>query len=182
MASITGGHSPRSSRTEPPRPSQRRSHTSPTHPPRSSPRYPPKRTTPRISPDSAPNTPTASKKRQSNANGLGPIVSQRRGSMGSANGDRPPTPVSKNSLRGSQHSSQQGPQSALLLEKLQQERRTEIQRNLTRLTGDLSSSDESKTIAVTPEGKHHDRTRNGGDDRKKGLALKETEQVLILDS
>lgn len=182
MASKTNGHSPRSPRPDPLRLSQRRPHNSPSHPPRSSPRYPPKRTTPWINPDSAPNTPATCRPRQSNRSASGPVICQRRGSMSSVSGDRPPTPVSKSSLKSSHHSSQHGAQSTLLLQKLQQERRTEIQRNLTRLTGDLSSSDESKTIAVTPGGEHHENARLADSDMKKGFSLKETEQVPALAS
>lgn len=106
--------------------------------------------------------------------------------MGS-NADRPPTPVSKSSVRGSQSSSHQEPSSTLLQEKLQRERRSEIQRNLNRLASDMNSPAADPQITTTTpvrcataDGRRPDSSdTNGESGKKKGLALKEMEQVLI---
>lgn len=106
--------------------------------------------------------------------------------MGS-NTDRPPTPVSKSSVRDSQTSSHQEPASTLLQEKLQRERRSEIQRNLSRLAGDMSSPGaDTQATASTPvrcataDGRRPESSDTNGDGgKKKGFALKEMEQVLI---
>lgn len=105
--------------------------------------------------------------------------------MGS-NTDRPPTPVSKSSVRGSQSSSHQEPASTLLQEKLQRERRSEIQRNLNRLAGETNNTatDTQPSISTpvrcaTADGKRPESSDANGDaGKKKGLALKEMEQVL----
>lgn len=106
--------------------------------------------------------------------------------MGS-NTDRPPTPVSKSSVRGSQTSSQQEPTSTLLQEKLQRERRSEIQRNLNRLAGEMNTAADAQQAATptpvrcaTADGKRPESSDTNGDTgKKKGLALKEMEQVLM---
>lgn len=106
--------------------------------------------------------------------------------MGS-NTDRPPTPVSKSSVRGSQSSSHQEPASTLLQEKLQRERRSEIQRNLNRLAGEMNTTatDAQATTSTpvrcaTADGKRPESSEVNGDaGKKKGLALKEMEQVLM---
>jgi hypothetical protein len=105
--------------------------------------------------------------------------------MGS-NADRPPTPVSKSSVRGSQSSTHQEPASTLLQEKLQRERRSEIQRNLNRLADEMSIADNTQPAASTPvrcataDGKRPGSSDANGDaGKKKGLALKEMEQVLM---
>lgn len=117
---------------------------------------------------------------------VGSRFSHRRGSMGS-NADRPPTPVSKSSVRGSQSSSHQEPASTLLQEKLQRERRSEIQRNLNRLAGEMktTAADTQPTTptpvrCATADGKRPDSSDANGDTGKtKGLALKEMEEVLM---
>lgn len=117
---------------------------------------------------------------------VGSRFSYRRGSMGS-NADRPPTPVSKSSVRGSQSSSHQEPSSTLLQEKLQRERRSEIQRNLNRLASDMNSpAADAQITTTTPvrcataDGRRPDSSdANGESGKKKGLALKEMEQVLM---
>lgn len=106
--------------------------------------------------------------------------------MGS-NADRPPTPVSKSSVRGSQSSSHQEPASTLLQEKLQRERRSEIQRNLNRLAGEMktTAADTQPTTSIpmrcaTADGNRPDSSDANGDVGKtKGLALKEMEEVLM---
>lgn len=115
---------------------------------------------------------------------VGSRLSHRRGSMGS-NTDRPPTPMSKSSVKGSQSSSHQEPTSTLLQEKLQRERRSEIQRNLNRLAGEMTPAAESQAATSTPlrcataDGKRPESSDTNGDaGKKKGLALKEMEQVL----
>ncbi|KAI3393832.1 hypothetical protein diail_3559 [Diaporthe ilicicola] len=114
---------------------------------------------------------------------VGSRLSQRRGSMGS-NTDRPPTPISKSSVRGSQSSSQE-PASTLLQEKLQRERRSEIQRNLNRLAGEMNTEADTQPAASTPvrcataDGKRPESSDTNGDTgKKKGLALKEMEQAM----
>lgn len=108
--------------------------------------------------------------------------SQRKGSSASVRSVRPSTPVSKSSMDGSHSSAQHGPQSTLLQEKLQQERRSEIQRNLTRLADEMSADSDSKPTTTTPtrsgtsDAKQQDAVPESTDS-KKGLALKETEQV-----
>lgn len=134
--------------------------------------------------DSSSNVPPSPSLRY--AQPVGSRFSHRRGSMGS-NTDRPPTPVSKSSIRGSQSSSHQEPASTLLQEKLQRERRSEIQRNLSRLAADMNSpAADTQATASTPvrcataDGKRPESSdANGDTGRKKGLALKEMEQVLI---
>lgn len=116
---------------------------------------------------------------------IGSRFPQRRGSMGS-NADRPPTPVSKSSVRGSQSSTQQEPTSTLLQEKLQRERKSEIQRNLNRLADEMGTADNTQPTLSTPvrcataDGKRPGSSEANGDaGKKKGLALKEMEQVLM---
>lgn len=116
---------------------------------------------------------------------VGSRFTQRRGSMGS-NADRPPTPVSKSSIRGSQSSTHQEPASTLLQEKLQRERRSEIQRNLNRLADEMTTADNTQAATSTPvrcataDGKRPGSSDTNGDaGKKKGLALKEMEQVLM---
>lgn len=112
-----------------------------------------------------------------------PPPSQRKGSFTSVRSARPPTPVSKGSMDGSHSSTQHGPHSALLQEKLQQERRSEIQRSLTRLADDIGTDNDSKPTTTTPtrcttsDGKQQESGLESTDPKKKGLALKETEQV-----
>ncbi|KAG6354532.1 hypothetical protein INS49_004549 [Diaporthe citri] len=116
---------------------------------------------------------------------VGSRLSHRRGSMGS-NADRPPTPVSKSSVRGSQSSTHQEPASTLLQEKLQRERRSEIQRNLNRLAGDMNiTAVDTQVTASTPvRCATADGRRPGSSDansdagKKKGFALKEMEQAM----
>ncbi|KAK2606648.1 hypothetical protein N8I77_005382 [Diaporthe amygdali] len=116
---------------------------------------------------------------------VGSRMAHRRGSMGS-NTDRPPTPVSKSSVRGSQTSSQQEPTSTLLQEKLQRERRSEIQRNLNRLAGEMNTAADAQQAATstpvrcaTADGKRPESSDTNGDTgKKKGLALKEMEQAM----
>lgn len=108
---------------------------------------------------------------------------QRKGSSASVRSARPPTPVSKGSMDGSHSSAQHGPQSTLLQEKLQQERRSEIQRSLTRLADEMGTDNDSKPTTATPtrtaasDPKQQDAGPESADSKKKGLALKETEQV-----
>lgn len=103
--------------------------------------------------------------------------------MGSIGGERPPTPISKASAKDSQHSSQQGPQSTLLQEKLQRERRSEIQRNLDRLADEMGTATEPRAAIVTParcataDGRRQGAAQEPGDSKNKGLALKEMEEV-----
>lgn len=104
--------------------------------------------------------------------------------MGS-NTDRPPTPVSKSSVRGSQSSTHQEPASALLQEKLQRERRSEIQRNLDRLADEMGTADNTQPTTSTPvrcataDGRRPGSSDANGDaGKKKGLALKEMEQAM----
>lgn len=113
--------------------------------------------------------------------------------MASVPGDRPPTPVSKSTTAGNDSSStlEQGPRSALLQEKLQRERRSEIQRNLSRLAGETgastiepSDSAAADAAAATPprpatfSAEDGDATStSNGDDKKRGPGLKEMEQV-----
>ncbi|KUI53233.1 hypothetical protein VP1G_00662 [Cytospora mali] len=101
--------------------------------------------------------------------------------------ERPPTPISKTSVKGSHSSLQQEPQSTLLQEKLQKERRSEIQRNLNRIAGEMSSAGlvDPKTATVTPArcstagGSFPEpKDENGETGEKKGLALKEMEQTM----
>lgn len=111
--------------------------------------------------------------------------SNRKGSMGSSI-DRAPTPISKSSVKESQSSAQQEPQSSLLQEKLQRERRSEIQRNLNRLAGEMSNTnpDDPRAATSTPVAetssvdRHPDsRERHGDPGKNRGPALKEMEQV-----
>lgn len=105
--------------------------------------------------------------------------------MGS-NADRPPTPVSKSSVRGSQSSTQQEPASTLLQEKLQRERRSEIQRNLNRLAGEMNTTAGDTQAAVstpvrcaTADGRRPESSDANSDaGKKKGFALKEMEQAM----
>lgn len=183
----TNAYSPRGPRPDRPRSSQRSSRNLSPHPPsRSTGRYPFLRMAPPPpghDTASAPNTPSSPSLRHAHP-ALRPRPSQRKGSTGSLGGeDRPPTPMSKGSAKDSQHSSQQGPQSTLLQEKLQRERRSEIQRNLNRMAGDMGPATESRVSIATPtrcataDGRRHDASQENGDSRKKGLALKEMEQV-----
>lgn len=101
--------------------------------------------------------------------------------------ERPPTPMSKASVKDSQSSSQKEPQSTLLQDKLQKERRSEIQRNLNRLAGEMSSSGptDPRAAIVTPtrcataDGRRGAESKDETGDlgKKKGPALKEMEQV-----
>lgn len=111
---------------------------------------------------------------------------QRKGSSASDRSARPPTPVSKASMDGSHSSTQHGPQSSLLQHKLQQERRSEIERSLTRLADEMDADTDAKPSAATPirwttsdSSKQQDSGPESADVMKKGLALKETEQVSI---
>ncbi|ROW17194.1 hypothetical protein VPNG_01346 [Cytospora leucostoma] len=105
--------------------------------------------------------------------------------MGS-NVERPPTPIAKTSIKDSHSSSKQEPQSTLLHERLQLERRSEIQRNLNRLAGEMSGAGAAGSRAATATPKQSDITDvgrpgskdGGGDTGKKGLALKEMEQTM----
>lgn len=145
------------------------------HPPSSSRsriRHPSLKMTPQPGHDSAPDTPTSPSLRSPH-----PVISsrssQRKVSTGSLSGDRPPTPISRTSVKDSQHSSQLGPQSTLLQEKLQRERRSEIQRSLTRLADETTP-----TRCTTADGRRQDADQEVGDGKHKGLALREMEQVL----
>lgn len=120
--------------------------------------------------------------------GVPPITSRqsnRKGSMGSTI-DRPPTPMSKSSIKESHSSAQQEPQSTLLQEKLQKERRSEIQRNLNRLAGEMSNSGPAdlRGATTTPvqcitADSRHTKSKDQNDDpgKRRGPALKEMEQV-----
>lgn len=151
---------------------------------RSSTRTPSARMFPQSNNDSSSNVTSSPSLR----NGQPPTSSRqpnRKGSMGS-NVDRPPTPISKSSAKDSQSSAQQEPQSTLLHEKLQKERRSEIQRNLDRLTGDMSNSGTANPRAATAtpvrcataDGRRPALMDQNGDiGKKRGPALKEMEQV-----
>lgn len=110
--------------------------------------------------------------------------STSKGSMGS-NVERPPTPIATTSTQDSQSSSKQEPQSTLLQERLQQQRRSEIQRNLNRLAGEMSGSGAAGSRAATATPRRSDiadvgrpgSKDGGGDTGTRGLALKEMEQV-----
>lgn len=112
--------------------------------------------------------------------------SQRKGSSSSVRSARPPTPVSKTSMDGSLSSAHHGPQSTFLQEKLQQERRSEIQRSLTRLGDEMDTDNDAKPHSATParplisDGKQQDAGPGMADPKKRGLALKETEQVRLI--
>ncbi|KAG8164023.1 hypothetical protein KVR01_005941 [Diaporthe batatas] len=115
---------------------------------------------------------------------VGSRFPQRRGSMGS-NVDRPPTPVSKGSIRGSQSSTHQEPASALLQEKLQHQRRSEIQRNLNRLADEMGTADNAQPAASTPvrcataDGKRPASSEASDDvGKNRGPALKEMEKAM----
>lgn len=95
--------------------------------------------------------------------------------------------MSKSSVKDSQTSAQQEPQSTLLQEKLQKERRSEIQRNLDRLTGEMSSSGPADLRAATAtpvrcataDGRRPElKDQNGVNGNKRGPALKEMEQTM----
>lgn len=91
-------------------------------------------------------------------------------------------------MKDSQHSSQQGPQSSLLKERLQRERRSEIQRGLDRLAGDMSTVAEPKVAATTPtrfqaaDGIGNEPKQETNCDGKKGPALNDEDQVCLLSS
>lgn len=169
---------PRPDRSRPP---PRSIHDSRPNPPRANAKYSSKRFPPDLATENSsvgpPSSPTSRP--------FAPRSSQRKASSASVRFARPPTPVSKGSMDGSHSSAQHGPQSTLLQEKLQQERRSEIQRGLTRLAderGPDSDANKPTPATTTP-------TRSGASDAKqqdaapgsagskKGLALKETEQV-----
>lgn len=111
-------------------------------------------------------------------------LSQRHASMSSITSDQASTPVSRSSVKDSQSSAQLASQSTLLQEKLQLERRSEIQRNLTRLAGEMGAANESRAALATPtrcataDGRRNELTTqeitNG---RSKGLTLLEMDQV-----
>lgn len=163
------------------RSSQRSSHDSRHNPPRANAKYSSMRFPPEVSSENRSIRPSSPTSRYAQS-AFATRSSQRRGSSVSVRSVRPPTPVSKGSMDGSHSSAQHGPQSTLLQEKLQQERRSEIQRNLTRLADEMGADSDSKPTTTTP-------TRSGtsdaqqqdavpeSTDSKKGLALKETEQV-----
>ncbi|KAJ4417715.1 hypothetical protein N0V82_005989 [Gnomoniopsis sp. IMI 355080] len=115
---------------------------------------------------------------------LSPRPSQRRASKSSIGSDRPPTPVSKSSVKNSQSSAQPATQSTLLQEKLQEERKNEIQRNLTRLAGEIGAANEPRAAPATParsatgDGTRPEVTDDVGDGQVKGLALKEMGQTM----
>lgn len=117
--------------------------------------------------------------------------SLRKSSMASVPGDRPPTPATKSTAAGKESSStsEQGPRSALLQEKLQRERRSEIQRNLSRLAGDagaatIEPSDSAVTatpprLATLPGEDGDAASGTNGNGKKGGPGLKGMEQVSL---
>lgn len=121
--------------------------------------------------------------RQAHAS-LSPRPSQRKGSKSSIGSDRPPTPVSKSSVKNSHSSAQLATQSTLLQEKLQEERKNEIQRNLTRLAGEMGAANESRAAPATParvatgDGSRLELTDDVGDGKIKGFSLKEMGQTM----
>lgn len=183
----TNAYSPRRSRADrPPSVSQNSSRNiSPRPPSSSSKRYHFLKMTSHAGYESAPDTPNSSSRRHAHP-ATASRLSQRKGSVGSIGGDRPPTPISKTSAQGSQHSSQQGPQSSLLQEKLKRERKSEIQRNLTRLADEVDAANDPKTPVVThnrsatADGRRHESSQPNGDSKKKALGLKEAEKVLLV--
>lgn len=175
MGAPSAGNTQRGPQADRPRSSSHHSarNASP-HPPsssRSRNRYPSLKMAPQPGHDSAPNTPSSPSVRYPHPT-LDARSSQRKGSTGSLGGERPPTPISRSSAKDSQTSSQLGPQSTLLQEKLQRERRSEIQRGLTRL------ADDTPTRCATADGRRQDPDQEFGDGKHKGLALREMEQVL----
>lgn len=155
------------------------------HPPSSSSkRYLALKMAPQSGHASSPNTPSSPSLRYAHPTNSS-RSSTRKVSVGSIGGDSPPTPVSKASAKDSQHSSQQSPQSSLLQEKLQRERMSEIHRNLDRLAGDMGAGAESRAAILTvarcgtADGRRQETPHEFCDSRNKGLALKETEQVLV---
>lgn len=156
-------------------------HTSP-HPPRSSKRYSSLRMALPTGLDAS-NSAFSPGLRQVQP-ALSPRPSQRQSSRGSIGSDRPPTPMSKGSVNDSQSSVQLATQSTLLQEKLQQERRHEIQRSLTRLADEMGVGNESRAAPATPtrcataDGKRPELTADTVDGKSKGFSLKEMGQVL----
>lgn len=168
------------------------SHVLTSHPPsRSSNRYPALAMASQSSHDDRPLSRDSSPSVRRLRSPLTSRQSLRKSSMASVPGDRPPTPVSKSSTAGkdSSSTSEQGPRSALLQEKLQRERRSEIQRNLSRLAGDAGAStiepSDSAVTATPPRsatlpGEDGDATPgSNGDGKKRGPGLKEMEQVRL---
>lgn len=175
---------PRASRADrPPLTTHHSSHNFSTHPPRASERYMSLRMAfpPGLDASKRPSSPIPNQVHTS----LSPRPSQRRGSKSSIGSDRPPTPVSKSSTKNSQSGAQPATQSILLQEKLQEERKNEIQRNLTRLAGEMGVANESRAAPATParsatgDGTRPQVTDDVGDGPIKGLALKEMGQVML---
>lgn len=164
------------------RPSQRSNHESRHNPPRANAKYSSMRfPTDAATENSFARPPSPTVRYAQSVTTTRPF--QRKGSSASVRSARPPTPVSKGSMDGSHSSAQHGPQSTLLQEKLQQERRSEIQRSLTRLADEMGTDNDSKPTTATPtrsatsDPKQQDPGSETTDSKAKGLALKETEQV-----
>lgn len=175
---------PRASRADhPPSTTNTSSHNHSPHPPRSSKKYTSLRMAlpPGIDAAKRPSSPVIRQVHPS----LSPRSSQRKGSRSSIGSDRPPTPVSKSSIKNSHSSAQLATQSTLLQEKLQQERKNEIQRNLNRLAGEIGAANESRAAPATPirlatgDGTRPVVTDDVGDGKVKGFSLKEMGQVLL---
>lgn len=180
---------PRGPRADRPAPSAPHlsSHITPSQPPRSSKRYPGLRMASSPAGLGASSNPPSSTSLRHVHPTLTPKrsqSSQRHASMSSITSDRAATPVSKSSVKDSQSSAQLATQSTLLQEKLQQERRSEIQRSLTRLAGEMGSSNEPRAVLATPtrcataDGRRQEPTaQEPGTGRSKGLTLLEMDQV-----
>lgn len=175
---------PRVSRTDhPPSTAHHSSHNISPHPPRSSKRYSSLRMAiPPAGLDASTSALSPSLRHAHPA--LSPPSSLRKSSKGSIGSDRPPTPMSKGSINESASSAQLTTQSVLLRERLQQERRHEIQRSLTRLADEMGAANESRAAPATPtrcataDGKQPDLTEDHTEGKIKGFSLKEMGQVL----
>lgn len=179
--------SPRASRADrPPFTTHPSAHNISPHPPRSSKRYASLRMA--IPPSLDVSRRSSSQSLRQVHPPLSPRPSQRRASKTSVGSDRPPTPVSKSSVQNSHSSAQLTTQSTLLQEKLQHERKQEIQRNLTRLASEMGTAHESRVAPATPsrsatsDGKGLESTEEIGDGKIKGFSLKEMGQVLLFDT
>lgn len=178
--------SPRASRADrPPFTSHHSAHNISPHPPRSSKRYGSLRMALPPSLDAARRSSSPSL-RQAHPP-LSPRPSQRRASKTSIGSDRPPTPVSKSSVQNSHSSAQLTTQSTLLQEKLQEQRKQDIQRNLTRLAGEMGTAHESRAAPATParlatgDGQGPESIEDLREGKIKGFSLKEMGQVLPLE-
>lgn len=174
--------SPRASRADRPPSTHHSSHNISPHPPRSSKRYPSLRMA--APPGLDASNPSSPPGQRHAHPAISPHPSQRRSSKGSIGSDRPPTPVSRGSIKNSHSSAQLATQSTLLQEKLQQERRHEIQRSLTRLAGEMGDANESRAAPATPtrcvtvDGQRPDLMGDINDGKAKGFSLIEMGQVL----